>query len=60
MVDECTGIGREQWPGVREKETRRTCSSANYNREVMDGKDAGKGQVPKGEQDAGGLVIELG
>lgn len=36
------------------------CSSANYNREVMDGKAAGRGQVPKGEQDAGELVIELG
>lgn len=36
------------------------CSSANYNRRAMGGKEAGKGQVPKGEQGAGELVIELG
>lgn len=27
-----------------------SCSSANYSREVMDGKEAGEGQVPKGEE----------
>lgn len=27
-----------------------SCSSANYSREVMGGKEAGKGQVPKGEE----------
>lgn len=36
------------------------CSSANYSRGAMDGKEAGEGQVPKGEQHVGILVIELG
>lgn len=36
------------------------CSSANYSRRSYDGREAGKGQVPKGEQGAGELVINLG